>query len=289
MRIRTRISFYVYLLLIAMLSSPGAVLAALCALAVHESGHMIAARLIKEPIVGIECTPFGGVLHYAAGKSASKGLRGIAAAAAGPAANYFFLLLLGCGMVQEAIGSAMAEKLIVANASMLLLNLLPVLPLDGGRIVLSAGFYVFSVSALIRVLCALGCAAGVGLILLAFWGFAAYGVLNCSLVIIGAYLIGCSYTSRDALMYENTYAVIKERQDSRQGMRRAQVYLAKADTKLHALFPALSRAQAAIFICEHEDGNRCIFESAVLSAMLDKPAMTLGDLSGLLREKEQSN
>lgn len=266
-----------YFFLIALLSSFQTVLAALCALAVHEIGHIVIARAVKEPVSGIELTPFGGVLHYAQGRSGYKGLRGAAVAAAGPAANYLLLILLGSSRIQNALGNALTEQMIVANASMMLLNLLPALPLDGGRIVLSVGFYLFRITVLIRVLCMLGCAVGALLLVFSVAGFRMYGLLNCSLVVIGIYLIGCAWISKEALIYENTYTVIKERQEKNHGIQKARIWMVDADTRLHELIPVICGSEASVFILKTDQRELLIQESVVLSGMLADPTMTIKD------------
>lgn len=275
MKIKARASFYAYFFLIAILSSVHAVFAALCTLIVHETGHIIVAKMMRERIIGVEFTPFGGILHCETGKSASKGIRGVAVAAAGPAANYLSLVILGIKGVQDVIGTSLVQKLIIANTSMMMINLLPALPLDGGRIVLSIGFYLFRVTDLVDVLCALGCFAGAGMIALAIYGCFAHGMFNCSLVIIGIYLMVCARALKDTLIYENRYAVIKERQEDIKEIRRVKVYMLNPETKLFELLPIIGRSHATLFVFRYRNRNILVHEREILEKMLTDPSMTI--------------
>ncbi|MFR5788680.1 MAG: hypothetical protein ACLUHE_17370 [Christensenellales bacterium] len=105
------------------------------------------------------------------------------------------------------------------HAGMLFLNLLPVLPLDGGRMIFSCGVLrVFPIAALpARRACAsrgrhwlceretVGC-------VLAFTARFWQEKLNLSLLLVGGYLIVYAHQNRSALQLENLHALLQERQ-----------------------------------------------------------------------------
>lgn len=275
MRLRIRFSFILYLLFIVILSSPMAACSALSALAVHEAGHLLAGRLMGETFKSIELTPFGGIIRYTSEKSGCKGMRGIAIAAAGPAANYLTLLVLSLEPLQGFVEHRFLSMMFVANLSMLLLNLLPALPLDGGRVVLSAGFYFFNAFMLISVLCNLGYITGGFMILFAGYGLTVYRILNCSLVIVGIYLIVYARHSRMQLMYENAYAIIHDRQRCISSVRRIHLYEVKPDIQLHKLLAAVMKSDSSAFLYNDNDGIHFVHESDFLNAFLDSPTMTI--------------
>lgn len=283
-RVKTRASFFLYLILIAVLSSPQAVLAAVCALIVHEAGHLAAGIAAGEKVESIELTPFGGIIRYSAGRCGQKGLNGVLIASSGPAANYLFILLVGSAAGHNILEHSLAEKMIVANASMILLNLIPALPLDGGRIILSAGFFLCSLTVLIRVLCIAGVLAGFALIAVAIYGFVQYGVLNCSLVIVGAYLIACAYMSGDALICENTYTVIRERRETSNGLKRIRIFSVPPGTKMYELLPVICRTDAPMFVFDADGKAHWITESDVLSALKSSPAAAIEEIDVLSGE-----
>ena len=281
MRLRIRPTFVAYLASMALLASPACALGAVCALTVHELGHALAARLLGERICAVELAPFGGVMTYAPGYSPAKGLRGIALAAAGPLGNELALLLLGAAtrseMLCSLMGGELLRQMIGANAAMLALNLLPALPLDGGRIVFCAGYYLFGVSALSLLLCALGTALGLLLCALAIYGAFALGMLNLSLMIVGGYLSVCAIRSRDALLCENLYAVVHDRlQSGGQRCARAVLLRVGGETPLYALIPHIAKARACILVLEEEGSAPVLLsETSVLRALLKNPAQSV--------------
>lgn len=278
MRVRIHPAFAVYFLSIAVLRSPAHALCALAALAVHEGAHALAARGTGEPFSQLTLTPFGGVMTYAAGSSPAKGLRGMLVAAAGPAGNYLFIGLIGAVGGRFPALEGMMRQLVMANAAMMLLNLFPALPLDGGRIVFCAAYYAMGISSLLRVLTALGVALGGMLLLLSAYGIAKLGVCNLSLLIVGGYLIACAISSRDVLLGENLYAVVQERRAApAKGARRAALYRVSADTPLFSLLSAMDRAPAAAFLVEEESGVSLLGERALMRALLSDSGATASD------------
>lgn len=105
----------------------------LLAAALHEGGHLLAARWRGIPVRALSMTAFGCVLDFVDGALVrDKDLLWIAAA--GPLCNLLFALLCVTPWVGRWHGAALfgAEHLLLA-----LFNLLPVFPLDGA--VLCAG------------------------------------------------------------------------------------------------------------------------------------------------------
>ena len=97
----------------------------------HEAGHMLMARLLRVRVVELELMPVGG----AARLESVWGLRPaqlIATALAGPAVN---LLLVVSGVAAASAGVRDLSMPVRVNLALLLFNLLPALPMDGGRIV----------------------------------------------------------------------------------------------------------------------------------------------------------
>ena len=121
-----------YFLSIAVFSSIWTCVGAFLALLIHELAHLLAGYWLGEKAESVEFTPFGGVIRYPFGVSAMKGLRGLAVAGAGPLANYAMLWLLSMPWAKR-LPQPFLQQTLFMHAGMLFLNLLPVLPLDGGR------------------------------------------------------------------------------------------------------------------------------------------------------------
>jgi Zn-dependent protease/predicted transcriptional regulator len=114
----------------------------------HELGHSIVAQLFDIPVREIVLFPLGGVAFIA--KSPEKPLHELLIAVAGPAVNVIIAAILfvvtgGIGvdfMDVNALLAALREPslttmliwLLFANISLVVFNLIPAFPLDGGRI-----------------------------------------------------------------------------------------------------------------------------------------------------------
>ena len=138
MKLKVQPLFFLYFLTIAVFSSVWACGAALLALLIHEAAHLAVGHSMGERIESIELTPFGGIIHYSSGASPHKGVKGVAVAAAGPLANYALIGLMSFPEMQLFLPYYFIRQVILMNAGMMFLNLLPVLPLDGGRILRGA-------------------------------------------------------------------------------------------------------------------------------------------------------
>jgi Zn-dependent protease len=116
----------------------------------HELGHSLAAKHYGIPVQDIILLPIGGVARLS--RMPEKPVEELAVALAGPAVNLLFVLLLGpllilagasdlpnSGLLPSAALSTpsiigFARFLLLINASLLLFNLIPAFPLDGGRV-----------------------------------------------------------------------------------------------------------------------------------------------------------
>lgn len=87
--------------------------------AAHELGHLLALRLCGVRLRALRLGAFGAVLEHAPTSCGKE----LLCAAAGPCVNLLLWLLLPAGSPAAAI-----------SLGMLLYNLLPIYPLDGGRI-----------------------------------------------------------------------------------------------------------------------------------------------------------
>lgn len=105
----------------------------------HEAAHALTARAYHWPTAKIVLTLWGG--HTQFGDMRSTPGRSLLVALAGPAAN-FLLALAGFGILQlmdrSSIAGLIVFVFVYSNLLVAVFNILPGLPLDGGRIVESA-------------------------------------------------------------------------------------------------------------------------------------------------------
>ena len=283
-RLKIRASFIAYLLTIAVLASWETCIGAMIALVVHELAHLLVGRCMGEEFDCIELTPFGGMMTSDRKNTIHNGWRGALLAAAGPMGNYAAILALATPALQRILGDTVSRQAMLANAVMMLFNLLPALPLDGGRIVFSLGCYSLGVSRMIRLLCNVGIMLGIALIGMSGFGLAHYGVINLSALLVGAYLIESAVRSRSALLVQNLYAVVHERRAQNNQFKRMQIFEVNGQTNLLSVLEPMEQCDTAGFVIRTGQETRFIDEEAVCKALLLDPMMSIEDVG---REKAQ--
>ena len=263
---------------ISLLTGKGsALLASIAALLIHECGHLAAAKLLSIPISTIEIMPLGGVMTPEGIDRVSPASR-FAFAAAGPVTN-----LLGCFfsvlLFRWNVPFPFVRQFARANLLLLVVNLLPALPLDGGEMLRSILSARFPAAAVTRALTGIGYAVGIllGVVSLA----AAFrGTVTLFPLFAGLYLI---------------YAVTLERRDSaaryvtaliarRQRLERSEIlpmeWLAvRADTPARLILPRLSLGKYHMIYVLSRDGMACLArldEKAFCDMALNPPDEPVG-------------
>ena len=240
----------------------------LISLFIHESAHLLAARLLNISIHSLRLTPFGGMSRIENPYSLSA-LRLMIVSAAGPAANLLMILVCASLAYWQVLQIPVTARLIEINAILMLFNLLPALPLDGGRILYS----------LLALFLPRRQAAGIGiqfgrllagtLILFALWGFFHLGSLNLSPVFAAVFLIVSAEDERRAL----TDSRIRTLMDSLRPLSkptRAQIIAIDASASPQLALQSTVPHHLTLFAV-FKDGHFIRFtdEQALLSAILD--------------------
>ncbi|MBR6728910.1 MAG: hypothetical protein IKL80_02015 [Clostridia bacterium] len=107
-------------------------LAAYAVVAVHELFHLFAALLVRERIGCMILLPFGMTLRLSAGL-VREPAKEIFIALAGPFSNILMLFLADIAESYYGFGNLAVFTFRILNLSTLAVNILPCLPLDGGR------------------------------------------------------------------------------------------------------------------------------------------------------------
>lgn len=167
---------------------------------IHEIGHVVAALLVGVTVKSVQLLPFGGVavIEDHGRLTAS---REIGIALAGPLQNGI-MIVMALGLQQAGYGNQeFLMYFINANAIIALFNLLPILPLDGGKVLQATVslflpyYYTLLWSGRVSV------AASILVIVYALLPLGAGGGLRLNMVMIGAFLLYSNLTDHRNLPY----------------------------------------------------------------------------------------
>ena len=168
-----------------LLGSAAGIIGAMAALILHEAGHLIAAGCMRIQVWEIELSPIGGLMTLDQ-PEALPPARGFILAFAGP-----LFSLVGCYLsgLLGSLGISLAFCQALAQSSLLLclLNLLPVLPLDGGCMIRALLYPHFSWQRVSRILTRMGYLVSAMLCALSLY-FALQGKIVLSPMLAGLYL-----------------------------------------------------------------------------------------------------
>ncbi|MBQ7375324.1 MAG: hypothetical protein IJW52_00370 [Clostridia bacterium] len=191
-KMKLGISFFSLLMLLSLILTHSYLsLAAIVAAALHECGHIIAAKLCGIPLVDMKLGIFGATLTT--DRALCSYGKEILLALAGPATNLLCLALCSLLPIQcEAI-----ELFCVASCGLAILNLLPIRELDGGRIVYCALASTFSPSLASRVVGALSFG-----IIFSLWTLSVYLILRLG-ASLSLFIFSCFLFCK--IFIKNTY------------------------------------------------------------------------------------
>ena len=176
-------------------------------LALHEAAHLAAARLMRVPVTELRLMPFGGAAQLGNLYALSPG-RLLAIAAAGPAANLALLLTASALAQWGWLTLDAALSLLRVNLSLMLFNLLPALPLDGGRMLYALTCRRLGRRRAADLGIALGKALAAALAAVMLWhGFRA-GRFNLSLAACAVFIAASGPEERRALSDLNAYSLL---------------------------------------------------------------------------------
>ena len=142
---------------------------------VHEFGHALACRQVGGTANQIVLWPLGGVAYVNPPPRPGATLWSIAA---GPLVNVALLpVLFGLGMVSRAWGwqqtlpdvYALLRALWIIDLSLLVFNMLPIFPLDGGQILRSLLWFVLGRARSLMAAAVIGLVGVAGFVILAIW------------------------------------------------------------------------------------------------------------------------
>lgn len=173
--------------------------ALLLALSVHELAHLAAAKLTGVAIQEIRILPFGGSARME--NPYRLPLRQILpVAAAGPCANLLLALCLAALAQWGLLEASKAALLAQPNMILFLFNLLPALPLDGGRMLFALLRHPLGEKKAHAAGLWSGRILAFGLLALTLAGGLKRGILNLSFVLAALFILACGKDEKCALL-----------------------------------------------------------------------------------------
>jgi len=152
----------------------------------HEMMHVAVARIMRVRVVELEATPMGGAARLENLWKLRPGQM-TAVALAGPAANLFLMVCAAALCWWHVLPPYWTAAVIEQNTIIFLFNMLPALPLDGGRVLCGLMQRRFSAVCSVRLGIGMGYALAGLMAALSAYGLT-QGRLNITLPVAGVYL-----------------------------------------------------------------------------------------------------
>ena len=265
--LRMHMAFPVMMAAAVWLGQGRTLLAALAALSFHEAGHALAARALGQRFECIELMPFGGVAQMNTALSL-RPTQEVFITLAGPAVS----LLLSLLAAASGLTGPLVQAFLRANLLIALTNLLPALPLDGGRALRAALTQRLGRARATRLFSRVGTGLGGLVVALGFWS-AARGTINPQMFLTGAYLVYASLKEKETLAAACITALHgRASRFAREGMLPVQWIAVKKGASPQRLATRLTAGTYHLFIVVDENLQRTetLDEGEVLRQALEQ-------------------
>ena len=247
---------------------------------IHEAAHALAAMLFKRPLLCIELTPLGAMLRTGDADELPWWKR-LMVILAGPIASWALCVLAVWIGKNHAASTAWCRMMFCSNLSILMMNLLPAYPLDGGRVLAMCLDRCMPRRLVAHMMCIIGTVLGLTLILLNVYCSWKLGGWNLSLALAGCCMI------HSARMETTTWAMLELQSflDRRimlenQGRRAARVTCVLTNVYIRELVRSLPPHRMMLYVCIEPGSMKRIgvlTESEIIQHYLSTPSMTVGE------------
>ena len=252
----------------------GGMLALSLALGVHELAHLVAAKLARVDIAEIRLMPFGGSARIENPYRLSPAQL-IPTALAGPTANLGLAVLVAALAQWRILDPIRAASLIPPNLTLMLFNLIPALPLDGGRVL----YALLQRPLGERRALALGLWSGRILAALLAAGFAVGGMLhgrwNLSFLLAAVFLLASGRDETGALSAARAQS-LGDALDADSEPRPARIYQLDASTSARRALALLRPREQAWFVLTSDGKPSALIDGrSIVTQLVD------GDVSDI--------
>ena len=240
--------------------------AMLLALFTHEGAHLAAARLLRVRVEALDLMPFGGALTLESPYRLGRGqLLGVSLA--GPFGNALGLVACAALAWWEVLPPAFALDLMRFHVMLAAFNLLPALPLDGGRALYALARPGRGRARALTALIVCGYVLAGALTLLALLGWARTGVMNLALLLPAVFLVASGARERRSAALGTAEALYERMQPGRGAPDRPErMRLLAVDEQS----PALEALRA---LHPREEALLAVYRQGTLIRLLDSRAL----------------
>lgn len=251
-------------------------LAVVTALCFHEAAHLIAARAMRVRVASLRLMPFGGAAQLGNIYALSPSQLFITAAA-GPMANLLLLFICGALAQWGILSYEMARAVSRVNLALMLFNLLPALPLDGGRMLYALTARRLGRSRAASLGIALGRVAAAGLVAATARTIIMTGRFNLSLAACAVFILASAPEERRALADLRATSPLNALKEMQTPLDMRLCAVDAGCSALRALRWAAADAATLYAVYEGEHLQAFVDERAMLRAALGSAAATAGE------------
>lgn len=240
----------------------------------HELAHLLTAKAYGFRVIGIEIFPFGGAAHCEdlfEGRKLEESIMALA----GPVFNLILLFAAQALRWEGLWTGAASEEFVRINFWLAAFNLIPVLPLDGGRVIRALFSDAFGFVPTTKALARAGQVFGIGL---AVWGLtlvekgnAMDGILTLFVLAGFFWLSGKKEISTARITFLRQITKKKE-ELLRKGLMRSKVITVTSEVPLVRIVEELTPDRYALINLPKDDFalERTLTETQVVEGMLRK-------------------
>ena len=278
MRVRVHPLCPVMLLCALLLGEGARATALLLSVTLHELAHVAAARAFRLPVHELELMPCGGAARFGSVWGMRPGVLCLVAAC-GPLCNLLLACLTAALGWWGLLGGEAVRHLVVCNLTLAAFNLLPALPLDGGRILCALLMRRFPPTRAVRWGVRLGQGLG-ALLVTAGCAMAAFGRYNLTLILCGAYLLlSAPAENRRAAGAALESLMSRAAELERERALPVRMLAVSPDTLLAEAASRMVPGAAYRFLVARPEGARVVEEGELLRALLREPGAAFSGLT----------
>lgn len=260
---------------------------AMVSVILHESAHALMAYCLHAPPQEVEITPLGALMRLDEEESLPVGKR-VAIILAGPCMTFLLCALAFMLTRQGVMTLALGRMVFLSNVGLLMVNLLPAFPLDGGRLLSTVLGCFLRRETCWRVMRILGTVLGAGMVILGVALSFGQGNANLSLSLAGCFLLysASSATTTQAMAELQAYMDRRIRLESK-GILPGQVLMALETQSLRQAVRQLHPTRMSVFCVLKMGSMAClgvVSEQQVITAYLDAPQASILEC---LRQEEE--